>query len=336
GLSEADLADAPWFEQIWERIYDFCAGDKVVAHNGYHFDFPILRRLAGEPFGSSYDTLPLARDLHPTSGKLSDLARLYGFDPGNSHRALDDTRTLARVCLALHETNVVRARKTALVTLLDHLGLALALDARERDPEAELMRNLCVPWSLGRYSDCLGFYERERELIADDSVATVEQVIEWLGGEERMQKIRAEKSADERYPAAMARLRRLIASCGSGTLGEQITAFLERVALSKADGVETASERVNLLTLHSTKGLEFSRVYILGVEDFQLPGDKERRDASKEEVEEARRLLYVRMTRAKDRLVMTRAEVRDGRPTGGHRFLSEMGLPPQAPSRRSD
>ena len=91
---------------------------------------------------------------------------------------------------------------------------------------------------------------------------------------------------------------------------------------------------MNLFTLHSTKGLEFSRVYVLGVEDSELPGDSPARGraASHAEIEEARRLLYVGMTRAKDRLVLTRVEARNGDPTGGHRFVDEMGLRLQVPS----
>jgi superfamily I DNA/RNA helicase len=49
------------------------------------------------------------------------------------------------------------------------------------------------------------------------------------------------------------------------------------------------------------------------------------------EVEEARRLLYVGMTRTKDRLVLTRVGTRDGKPTRGHQFLDEMELVPRAP-----
>jgi DNA helicase-2/ATP-dependent DNA helicase PcrA len=84
-----------------------------------------------------------------------------------------------------------------------------------------------------------------------------------------------------------------------------------------------------LLTLHSTKGLEFSRVYIVGSEDAHLPGRTASREATPEEVEEARRLLYVGMTRAKDRIVLTHTQSRAGRPGGGHRFLDEMGLAPK-------
>jgi len=124
-----------------------------------------------------------------------------------------------------------------------------------------------------------------------------------------------------------------------GTLGESIDQLLDRVALSTSEGVDVAPERVNLLTLHSTKGLEFSRVYIMGVEDYEIPGYQAATNHITEEIEEARRLLYVGMTRARERLVLTRAERRFGRETGGSGFLEEMGLlavsqqPAAAPSR---
>jgi DNA helicase-2/ATP-dependent DNA helicase PcrA len=89
---------------------------------------------------------------------------------------------------------------------------------------------------------------------------------------------------------------------------------------------------VNLLTLHSTKGLEFSRVYIVGVEDAQLIPSSPTRAPTAEEIEEARRLLYVGMTRTKDRLALTRVATRGGRPTRGHQFLDEMGLGSPAPA----
>ena len=85
---------------------------------------------------------------------------------------------------------------------------------------------------------------------------------------------------------------------------------------------------MNLLTLHSTKGLEFSRVYVVGVEDAQLPGGSPTNGAKPAEIEEARRLLYVGMTRTKERLVLTHTNTRSNKPTRGHQFLDEMGLTP--------
>jgi DNA helicase-2/ATP-dependent DNA helicase PcrA len=111
----------------------------------------------------------------------------------------------------------------------------------------------------------------------------------------------------------------------------QLCTLLERVALSLPQDAPCERGRINLLTLHSTKGLEFSRVYVVGVEDGQLPGGSSEKAATAATVEEARRLLYVGMTRTKDRLVMTRVEERNQKPTGGTRFLDEMGVVPTAP-----
>jgi DNA helicase-2/ATP-dependent DNA helicase PcrA len=128
----------------------------------------------------------------------------------------------------------------------------------------------------------------------------------------------------------MTRLRRLMDESGGASLESQLRAFLDRVALSRSDASEYDADlanRVNLLTLHSTKGLEFSRVYIVGAEDGQFVKiDRDGRGPGEEELQESRRLLYVGMTRAKDRLVLTKVRRRGGEPTGGHRFLEEMEL----------
>jgi superfamily I DNA/RNA helicase len=339
GITEAELATAPYFEAVWESFREFCGRDVLVAHNGYRFDFPILDRMSAPSGGHTfvtYDTLVLARELHPGSRRLGDLALRFGIPVGQAHRALDDSRALAHVFLRLDAERLVRSRKTALANLLDHLGIALALDpvgatsgaAREF---AEL-RNATAVYALGRYSDALEQYRVQRELAEDPSLPTVDDVIERLGGRKLMDRLRTERTADDRYPQAMSRLRRLLAHCDAPLLQGQIGQLLELVALSKHDGTEVHQDRVSLLTLHSTKGLEFSRVYVVGVEDSELPGATQHKPATQPDIQEARRLLYVGMTRAKDRLVLTRAAKRGDLPTGGIQFLAEMGLSPEAPS----
>ena len=331
GIRQSDVATASPFADIWPKFHAFCGSDVIVAHNGYEFDFKILQRMAkelGKRFDlCTYDTLPLARDLYPTSRKLGDLARQFGVPLENAHRALDDSVALAKVTLRLDDAKRAHARKTALVSQLDQLGVALALcDDASLCDEARMFRAITRGFSLSRYSSCLENYEREQ---GDDlSIPTVDELIERLGGAELMLKIRADKTAEERYPAAMIRLRRLIAQLPSGSLETELRAFLERAVLSKWDGHEADHGRVNLLTLHSTKGLEFSRVYVVGVEDGQLPGGSPTSGPKPAEIEEARRLLYVGMTRTKDRLVLTRTLTRAGRPTRGTQFLDEMGLGP--------
>ena len=328
GIRESDVRSAPRFEDIWPRFQAFCGDDVIVAHNGYEFDFRVLTRMVralGKRFElCTYDTIPLARELYPTSRKLVELARKFGIDCGRSHRALDDARTLAHVFVKLNEAKMARARKTALVSALDHLGVALALcDGESLCAEAQLFARLSVAFALRR-EQCLDFYEREQ--AGDETIPTADEIIEKLGGAGLMVKIRCEKTADERYPEAMLRLRRLIAEIPEGPLPDQVCTFLERAVLSKWDGAEAQRGRVNLLTLHSTKGLEFSRVYIVGAEDSELPGGSSIGAVKPKEIEEARRLLYVGMTRTVERLVITCVKYRKGKATGGHRFLGEMDL----------
>jgi superfamily I DNA/RNA helicase/DNA polymerase III epsilon subunit-like protein len=331
GITEADVAGAPTFAEVWPRVRAFCGADTLVAHNGHHFDFPVLERLSGEKLTGTYDTLPLARRLVTGSAGLVALAKQFGVDAGHSHRALDDVRTLAKVFLALRVLNDAFARKTALAHLLDYLAVALVLWPDELDPEAAMLRDRCGHFAFGRFSTVLEEYDAARAERGDDTLPTMHDLIEWLGGTERMERVRAEKTAEDRYPVAMARLRGLLDQIPDAPFDEQLNRLLELAALSRMEGEPADATRVNLFTLHSTKGLEFSRVYLVGMEDAELIGGSPTRPATQKEIEEARRLVYVGMTRAKDRLVFTHARDRTGRPGGGHRFLDEMGLAVEAP-----
>jgi len=334
GIHDSDVESALPFDAVWNKFTLFCGDDIVVAHNGYDFDFAVMRRMCdecGKKFNlCTYDTLPDARDLFPTSARLGNLAQQFGIDVGRAHRALDDARTLAGVRMKLDDAKLCRARKTANRHMLDRLGLALALsDENTLCDEARLFLKFAKPYTLGKISGCLDSYERER--AGDETMMSVDDVIERLGGRKEMDRIRSEKSPDQKFPGVMQRIRRLMDQIPDGPLPERIGAFLERAVLSTFDGNSPDPSRVNLLTLHSTKGLEFSRVYIVGVADAEFPGDNPKRAPTEDEIEEARRLLYVGMTRTKDRLVMTYSKTRRGRPTGGYAFLTEMGVLPVAP-----
>jgi DNA helicase II / ATP-dependent DNA helicase PcrA len=328
GWHDADVCHQPPFDQIWPAFRAFVGDDILVAHNGQHFDMPVLRRLAAGLPGVDdlvfYDTLPLARSLLDESAKLEDLAHRFGVDVGRSHHALDDAAALAGVTRHLGALKLARARRSALVQLLGWLGLALALDdPAEPTAEERLLREISLPATVGRYGDCLQVYAEECEAAG---APAVEELTERLGGARLIERIRTQRPVEERYPTSVARLSALVAASEAPTLGESIDLLLGRIALSRSDGSDTDEHRINLLTLHSTKGLEFSRVYVVGAEDAALPGFHALNENREQEIQEARRLLYVGMTRAKDRLVLTRAERRAGRPTGGEQLLREAGL----------
>ena len=83
-----------------------------------------------------------------------------------------------------------------------------------------------------------------------------------------------------------------------------LSKFLEQVALlSNHDEVETKKDLVNLMTLHCAKGLEFPVVFMLGLEEGLFPHSKSLLDPAR--IEEERRLCYVGLTRAKEKIYLT-------------------------------
>ena len=88
-----------------------------------------------------------------------------------------------------------------------------------------------------------------------------------------------------------------------------LTEFLEGITLSSdLDNMEETEEAVTLMTLHSAKGLEFPVVFLVGMEEGIFPGYKS--IGEPKELEEERRLCYVGITRAKEKLFMTCAKQR--------------------------
>ena len=91
-----------------------------------------------------------------------------------------------------------------------------------------------------------------------------------------------------------------------------LSGFLEEVALvADIDDVDSESDYVVLMTLHSAKGLEFDNVYLAGMEDGLFPSYMSiTSDNAAAEIEEERRLAYVGITRAKKNLTITSARMR--------------------------
>ena len=92
-----------------------------------------------------------------------------------------------------------------------------------------------------------------------------------------------------------------------------LSGFLEDVALvADIDSYEESDNYVVLMTLHGAKGLEFPRVYMVGMEDGLFPGQSAIFDGggADSEMEEERRLCYVGITRAREHLTMTSARMR--------------------------
>jgi DNA helicase-2/ATP-dependent DNA helicase PcrA len=117
-------------------------------------------------------------------------------------------------------------------------------------------------------------------------------------------------------------LKRLALEFSTRTLDE----FLENIALVADQDTITDANAPTLLTLHAAKGLEFGAVFIVGLDDGILPHSRSFDEPA--QMEEERRLFYVGITRAKDKLYLLRALQRGGRgmseTTDASRFLADI------------
>ncbi len=121
-----------------------------------------------------------------------------------------------------------------------------------------------------------------------------------------------------------------------------LATLLERLSLvAEVDNYEESEDSLTLITLHQAKGLEFPVVFIVGLEEGLLPHSRSME--SPEQLEEERRLCYVGITRAEERLYLLRAFRRGiagrGGPTLASRFLRDIpqhllapGKTPQTPA----
>ncbi|MBR1460265.1 UvrD-helicase domain-containing protein [bacterium] len=92
---------------------------------------------------------------------------------------------------------------------------------------------------------------------------------------------------------------------------EQLSEFLQQVALvSDLDSMDEESNNVTLMTLHAAKGLEFPIVFIAGMDEGIFPSQRNLNSGSNAEIEEERRLMYVGVTRAKEKLYLVSSKRR--------------------------
>lgn len=205
---------------------------------------------------------------------------------------------------------------------LHHIPMLEA--ARQADSISGLAKRAVT--MLGKF---VAIYDR----LSIKATAALEDLLQYLIEEIDYEAYLEKTSDDQQDNSPMANVDELISAAvefdrrhpDDGSL----EAFLEQVALvSDTDAFADSSDRVTLMTLHAAKGLEFPRVFIIGVEDEVLP-HKRSRD-SEAEFEEERRLLFVGITRAEQWLQLScckrRAVRGDVRPVIPSPFLSELPL----------
>jgi DNA helicase-2/ATP-dependent DNA helicase PcrA len=185
------------------------------------------------------------------------------------------------------------------------------------------------PFNAGARSALLGFLALLNNLIAEAPVLTVSRLLTLLIEKTRYRDYLTDAfpaDGEERWENVM-ELRNVAGQFDEQEPEHALMRFLEDVALmSDTDEYDERIDAVTLITLHAAKGLEFPVVFIVGMEEGLLPHIRSFDDPS--QMEEERRLAYVGVTRAKDRLYLVRAFRRALMGSGGHnppsRFLKDL------------
>ncbi|MCG3126927.1 MAG: ATP-dependent DNA helicase PcrA [Phycisphaerae bacterium] len=210
-----------------------------------------------------------------------------------------------------------------LVHFAEREGLPL-LEALRRCESIESLRS-AVP----RVRAFVGLLE-ELKLFAQGTVASALSSVLSLSGLEAA--LREEAAATQAVEESrLSNVQELVSAAAAYDREAEepsLADFLRRVALtSDQDAVDASAGCVLLLTLHAAKGLEFPVVYVIGVEDGLLPHERTR--SYPDAVEEERRLLFVGMTRARERLTLSHALMRTTRgvpmPRRPSEFVQELG-----------
>ena len=138
---------------------------------------------------------------------------------------------------------------------------------------------------------------------------------------------------NEKSPEAEARLENLKELRVSMKNYSNLVEFLENISLQTSIDEEWEGEKINLMTIHAAKGLEFNCVFLPGWEEGLFPHQKSIEEKGDQAVQEERRLAYVALTRAKQRLFISFANNRkyygnnnsnDWMPSMPSRFIDEL------------
>ncbi|MFO1021708.1 MAG: ATP-dependent helicase [Planctomycetales bacterium] len=202
--------------------------------------------------------------------------------------------------------------------------------AAHADQEPEIPKG--AAGALKRFHEMLGKYGREMHERPKQMGATFRRLIEEIDYEQEIGKQYKEAGQQMQRIEIIEQMAESLEQYAARTPEPNLAEFLEEASLTGRDDEPDKEEQlaqrgIRMMTLHSAKGLEFNRVYLVGLEEGILPHQRSL-DAGESSISEERRLMYVGITRARDYLTITMAKTRKkwGKPRDSipSRFLYEM------------
>ena len=266
----------------------FVGGDTLIAHN-LDYDYKILnanlKNVGLPPIASNislYDSIDLAQRVYPKLPryKLEYLLKTLKIQGNNSHNAIDDVK--ATVNLISHCIEEIKSSK--------NIGLDYS------DKEAIKL--------LGKFSKA---FSPLYKMIATNSAATnlgkvTTEILSYIDNNLNSE---SNKYSDKAYDELKKLTMHMSQTCQDMSIIESIKKYIPDYAKYKEVDLKLDSDNIVIATIHKAKGLEFDYVIIPQCAENNYPSYFSLNPYNEEAVMEDARLLYVAMTRAKRKLLIT-------------------------------
>ncbi len=261
--------------QLFSQFVDGCV---LVGHNNLAYDKPLVERQLKEnslpplSISAEYDTLAIAKQFYTgfPNFKLSTLCENFDVVNENAHNALGDITATGK-CLV------------------------------------EMLKERIIPTAMERVSVLMKYRPKFEKIYA-----FIEEMRHRLeNGEELVAYIAERLGLSKRYPTSSDRaaIRDVIESLRPErkNMGEFLKEYLCDAALSgsQMDVFIEKTNKIPIITVHQAKGCEFDTVILAGADDNHFPSYAAKQSGGEEE---EKKVFYVAITRAKERLILTRAQ----------------------------
>ncbi len=309
GIFDKDVQAAPPLAEVIPRFAAYLGDRVLVGHNVLAFDVPLLGVELGRhdlpPLHNPVvDTLTLAKRLLPDAPNytLETLVEVCGLPTGDSHRAMNDVLHTYHLLRHLWQLHLQDQQLHLLTGALPLVAVALEETGAARDEGLTLMQAGARVWHRGAEATLqtailatVPVRLRERlaarlERLGEIAVPATPEDGVWVELQEQW----------EQFTQDVARL------AGDTSL----QTFLNYAYLMQGESENVVEGRLPLMTIHAAKGKEFQAVFLVGMEDKELPSWRAK---SIEAQAEERRVCYVAMSRAKEYLYLLGCEHRGGR-----------------------
>ncbi|MBI1930595.1 UvrD-helicase domain-containing protein [Candidatus Poribacteria bacterium] len=321
GIDNKTIENEPTIEAVLPQFLSFIQERILIGHNVVAFDNLVLERDLGKYLrvGLSnpyYDTLVTAQRLYPReSCNLEALASKFNIEHDQMHRAIEDVQVTHRVFEELIKEDLRRREVRSLTEFLPLVGIGILStglgqmivaegqgdkEKEEREGYTPLTEAQVFYQAATRY---VQLHRPDLDWLAEGLQPTERQWIkEFIEALYRTSPPESQEDMD--WESRRAKFMNGVLHFETNSVEKELSDFLDyQKLINSADETEVQADKVTLMTLHAAKGTEFTVVLIMGMEEGSFP--IRRKDQPLAEIEEERRLFYVGMTRAQERLYLT-------------------------------